>query len=42
MRKDMKYDAYTLPDGLVTKDAGEAAEQWANAFFKAKDALERI
>ena len=32
-------DAFTLPDGTLTTDAGSAAEQWAAAFYMAKDAL---
>ena len=35
-------DGYTLPDGLITTDAGHAAEQWAKAFYQVRDALERI
>ena len=35
-------DGFILPDGFVTVDEGYAAEQWAEAFYKAKDALARI
>ena len=35
-------DGFILPDGSVTTDEGYAAEQWANAFYKMKDALSRI
>lgn len=32
-------EAFTLPDGTITTDAGSAAEQWAASFYRAKDAL---
>jgi len=35
-------DGYTLPGGMITTDAGLAAEQWAKAFYQVRDALERI
>jgi len=35
-------DMFTLPDGTVTSDAGSAAEQWAAAFYIARDALSVI
>lgn len=35
-------DAFTLPDGTVTADAESAAEQWATAFYMAKDALSLV
>ena len=35
-------DAFTLPDGTITKDSASAAEQWANAFYQLKDALVRL
>jgi len=38
----MAQDAYTLPDGTITTDAAASAERWAEAFYQAKDALNRI
>lgn len=35
-------DGFILPDGSVTTDEGSAAEQWADAFYKMKDALSRL
>lgn len=35
-------EAYTLPDNTITFDPALAAEQWAAAFYRAKDALQRI
>lgn len=35
-------DAYTLPDGTITTDAVSAAEQWAAAFYMAKDVIAEI
>jgi hypothetical protein len=35
-------DAFTLPDGTITADAGSAAEQWAAAFYMAKDVIAEI
>ena len=35
-------DAFTLPDGTITTDAGSAAEQWAAAFYMAKDVIAEI
>lgn len=32
-------NAYTLPDGTITTDASSAAEQWAAAFYMAKDVI---
>ena len=39
---DLAKDAFTLPDGTITMDGGIAAEQWAEAFYKVKDALSRL
>lgn len=38
----MTREGFILPDGLVTEDAALATELWAEVFYKAKDALERI
>lgn len=38
----MSTDTFILPDGLPTTDAAVAAEQWAAAFWQAKDALARL
>lgn len=35
----MAKEVFNLPDGSVTGDAGFAAEQWANAFYEAKDVV---
>lgn len=35
-------DAFTLPDATITVDAGIAAEQWAAAFYMAKDVIAEI
>jgi hypothetical protein len=35
-------DAFSLPDGTITTDAASAAEQWAAAFYMAKDVLHTI
>ncbi len=35
-------EAFTLPNGAVTEDSGLAAEEWASAFYKLKDALGRL
>ena len=35
-------ESYALPDGTETTDAGRAAEQWAAAFYMAKDVIEEI
>ena len=35
-------DAFTLPDGTMTTDAGSAAEQWAAAFYMARDVIAEI
>lgn len=35
-------EVFILPDGLITHDPAEAADEWSKAFYKAKDALSRI
>jgi len=38
----MSSDMYALPDRSVTPDPAKAAEEWAKAFYQAKDAINRI
>lgn len=32
-------EMFSLPDNSVTEDAGYAAEEWAGAFYQAKDLI---
>ena len=38
----MRKEAYALPDNTITTDAVSAAEQWAKAFYKTKDAIREL
>jgi hypothetical protein len=38
----MANDMYALPDRSLTSDPAIAAEQWAKAFYQAKDAINRM
>ena len=42
VRVEGEMEGFTLPDGTVTTDAAKAAELWAAAFYRAKDAIRQI